>query len=155
MDFTLDIIITRDKVKKLSLNEKLVEWGGEKFPLDPPEYISDSNLVFKQFNDLSYYNKLLEEELDKDKYVAFVLRGETLLDLEFLINREGEKISNNKLFEFLEKVIKLDEFFIFLIREDEVVKKTYEISEKEKLANILCNSLNWSTPEDILIKNGE
>lgn len=155
MDFTLDIIIAKNEIKKLNLNKKIAEWGGEIFSLDPPEYISDSNLVFEQFKDLSYYNKFLEEELDKDRYIAFILKGESLLDLEFLINREKEKLSNNKIFEFLEKVIKLDEFFIFLIREDEVVKKTYEISEKEKLANILCNSLNWSTPEDILIKNGE
>lgn len=155
MDFTLDIIMAKDKVKKIDLNEKLVEWGGNVFSHDPPRYISSSKLVFEQIKDLSYYSKFLKEELDRDKYIALVLKGETLLDLEFLINGEEEKISNNKLFEFLIKVIKLEKFFILLVREDEVIKKRYAIKEKEELEKILCDSLKWSTPEDILIKNIE
>ena len=153
MDFTLDIIIAKNEMKKLDLNETLIEWGDEIFSHNPPKYISNSNLVFEQFKDLNYYNKLLKEELDKDKYIAFVLKGETLLDLEFLINKEKEKISNNELFQFLTQIIKLKEFFILLVREDEVIKKRYVVKEKEELAKVLCSNLKWSAPEDILISN--
>ena len=52
---------------------------------------------------------------------------------------------------FLKSLITLSSFYIFLVREDEDIKERYEIENGKELRNVLCKSLSWITPKDIVI----
>ncbi len=39
MNFLLDIIIPKNEMRKVSLEEQLIEWGGERFSQEPAKYI--------------------------------------------------------------------------------------------------------------------
>ena len=135
----------------MDLTEDLIEWGGTVFSQEPPRYKSSSNLVFEQFVDLKYYSNLLGDELNVETYIALGLKGENLLDLKFIVNNQIEKIKDNPLLIFLTVLIRLNQFYIFLLRDDEGIGKKYEVNKKEKLIEIICNSLKYSTLEDVLI----
>lgn len=151
MSFLLDVVIPKDEMNKVGLQEQLIEWGGVKFSQDPHKYICNKRLVFEELTNLKYHCRLLGNDLDIKKYSALIFKGEELSELEFLVNRRTEELRNNQLFVFLEKLTTLSSFYIFLLREDEVIKERYAIERKEELKSILCESLSWDTTKDILI----
>lgn len=155
MSFLLDIIIPKDEMEKVGLEEQLIEWGGERFSQEPAKYIGKKQLVFEQLTDLKYHCRLLGDNLDAKKYCALIFKGEELSELEFLINRCENALMSNILFEFLGSLITLSSFYIFLLREDEVIKERYTIENVEELRKILCTSLSWITPIDIVIAKKE
>lgn len=151
MRFLLDVVIPKDEMKKVDLEEQLIEWGGESFSQEPAKYIGRRKLVFEELTNLEYYCGLLGHSLDAKKYSALIFKGEELSELEFLANNRTEDLGNNLLFVFLESLITLSSFYIFLLREDEVIKERYVIERNDELKAILCESLSWNTPKDILI----
>ena len=66
MDYFLDIIIPKKEMETVKLNEKLFEWGEGTYSCSPPQYISDSDIVFEQIEDVQYLNKIIGEELTND-----------------------------------------------------------------------------------------
>ena len=155
MSFLLDIIIPKDEMGKVSLEEQLIEWGGERFSQDPAKYIGKKELVFEELTNLKYHCGLLGEKLDDKKYSALIFKGEELSELEFLANRREDALMSNLLFEFLEGLITLSSFYIFLLQEDEGIKERYAIENGEELKKILYTSLSWTTPKDIVIVKKE
>lgn len=151
MRFLLDIVIPKDEMKKVDLEEQLIEWGGEIFSQEPAKYIGKKELVFEELTNLKYHCGLLGNNLDAKKYSALIFKREELSELEFLANSGTEDLRNNLLFVFLESLITLSSFYIFLLREDEVIKERYAIERQEELKAVLCESLSWNTPKDILI----
>ena len=151
MNFLLDIIIPKDEMKKVDLEEQLIEWGGEMFSQEPVKYIGRKKLVFEQLTSLKYHCKLLGDNLNEKKYCALVFKGEELSKLEFIINRREKDLESDLLYLFLKSLITLSSFYIFLVREDEDIKERYEIEKGKELRNVLCKSLSWITPKDIVI----
>lgn len=151
MNFLLDIIIPKDEMKKVDLEEQLIEWGGEMFSQEPVKYIGRKKLVFEQLTSLKYHCKLLGDNLNEKKYCALVFKGEELSKLEFIINRREKDLESDLLYLFLKSLITLSSFYIFLVREDEDIKERYEIENGKELRNVLCKSLSWITPKDIVI----
>lgn len=151
MRFLLDIVIPKDEMKKVDLEEQLIEWGGERVSQDPAKYIGKEALVFEQLTNLKYYCELLGDDLDAEKYSALIFKGEELTELEFLANSREENLRNNLLFVFLESLVTLSNFYIFLLREDEGIKERYAIEKREEFREVLCECLSWTTPKDIVI----
>ena len=151
MRFLLDVVLPKDEMKKIDLEEQLIEWGGEIFSHEPAKYIGRKKLVFEELTNLEYYSGLLGHNLDTKKYSALIFKGEELAELEFLANSRTEDLGNNLLFVFLESLITLSSFYIFLLREDEIIKERYVIERDNELKSVLCESLSWNTPKDILI----
>lgn len=154
MIFNLDIVIQKCEIEKLGLREQLIEWGGESFSQEPMKYVSSTNFTFEQVVDLSYYSKLLGIDLNEKSYIALTLSGEELFDLEFAINSKKEKLTDNLLLSFFTKLVKLNEFYLFLIREDENIKSRYFVQTEKELRAILYESLTWSTQTDVLVLKG-
>lgn len=138
-------------MKKVDLEEQLIEWGGEMFSQEPVKYIGRKKLVFEQLTSLKYHCKLLGDNLNEKKYCALVFKGEELSKLEFIINRREKDLESDLLYLFLKSLITLSSFYIFLVREDEDIKERYEIENGKELRNVLCKSLSWITPKDIVI----
>ena len=151
MSFYLDIVVLKEEMEKADLEEQLVEWGGQKFSQDPVKYLGRKSLVFEQLTSLVYHCKLIGDDLDEQKYCALVFKGEELSELEFLVNDPKSDLRSNSLFLFLEKLISLSSFYVFLTREDEGIKERYEINDEEDFRDVLCKSLSWDTPKDILM----
>lgn len=61
--------------------------------------------------------------------------------------RDGE----NALLIFLKGLFRLSNFYILLIREDELIKKKFEISNEEELEIALLSSIKWDSPTDVLL----
>lgn len=155
MDFMLDILLPKKEINKLDIKEFLFEWGGEEFSQDPPIYKNDTGLEFKQMQDLGYYErcfkKYIEEDLDIHKYISLTLCGDYVSDLEFAVNKKNKNANADTMLKFLEKLSDLENFAIFLIRDEEEIDARYRVNTKEDLTRIFCNCLNWDSPEGALI----
>lgn len=150
MDYILDIIIPKKEVGTVKLNEKLIEWGDGVYSCDPPQYISDSDIVFEQIEDVQYFSKITGKELTNDTIVLH-LKSDILFDLEYAVNNHELILEENVLLNFLNKLIELSQFYILMVREDENVKECYGISTKEEIGIRLSDSLRWSNPKDVLL----
>lgn len=152
MDYILDVLISKDDINQLNLSESLFAWGGELHSQDPPQYTNNSQLVFEEYKDKQYYERFMGRDLYIENCIALHLKGTHLIDLEFLINNRKE-ISNTELVLFLINLLKLKEFAILLLRDEEFVDEKYKINNSMELDNILHNCLNWSAPKGALITN--
>lgn len=150
MDYVLYIIIPKKEVETVKLNEKLIEWEDGVYPCEPPQYVTDSNIIFEQMQDIKYYSKIVGEELTNDT-IILNLKSDILFDLEYSINSGDKTLEQNELFHFLNGLYRLNEFYIILVREDEKIKEQYRIVAKEEIAIRLSDCLRWSNPKDVLL----
>lgn len=150
MDYILDIIIPKKEIGIAKLNERLVTWGDSVYSRKPPQYITDSDIVFEQIEDTQYYSKILGEKLTKDT-IVLNLKSHLLFELEYAVNNDESALEKNKLLFFLSELFNLSEFYILLVREDEKVKERYGITTKGEIRVRLADSLRWSEPKDVLL----
>lgn len=149
MDFILDIIILKNEIKKIRLNERLIEWGGQSLSCEPLQYIAMENILFEQVSNSKYYNEIVEDILD-DSAIILSLKSDLISDLEYEINNKNS-VSENELVIFLMSLFELSMFYVLLIREDEKPKEKFEIQEHKQIANKICESLNWENPKDVVL----
>lgn len=150
MDYILDIIIPKRELETVKLKEKLIEWGDRVYSCEPSQYVTDSDIIFEKIDDIRYFNKIIGGELENDTIVLH-LKSDILFDLEYAVNNDESILEENILLNFLNKLIKLSQFYILMIREDENVKERYRITTKEEICVRLSDSLRWSDPKDILL----
>lgn len=150
MDYFLDIIIPKKEIEIVKFNEKLFVWEEGVYSCNPPQYISDSDIIFEQIEDVQYFSKIVGEELTDDVIVLH-LKSDILFDLEYAVNNHKSILEENVLLNFLNQLIELSQFYILMVREDENVKEYYEISTKEEISMRLSDSLKWSNPKDVLL----
>ena len=149
MDYTLDIIIPKEEAETVKLYEKQINWGNNFYSCEPPQYITDSNIVFEQINSLPYFKDIIGDELPNDSIVLY-LKSDILFDLEYAVNN-NVALEENRLLIFLNRLFELSYFYIFMVQEDEKVKEQYRIVKKEEIYMRLSESLRWSNPKDILL----
>ena len=58
MSFYLDIVVPKEELGKVDLEEQLIEWAGQKFSQDPVKYLGKKALIFEQLTSLKYHCKL-------------------------------------------------------------------------------------------------
>ena len=150
MDYSLNIIIPKKEIEVVKLNEKLLIWGEDVYSCNPPQYISDSDIIFEQIEDVQYFSKIIDEELTND-IIVLHLKSDVLYDLEYAVNNHESILEENVLLKFLNSLIGLSQFYILMVREDENVKEYYKISTKEEISIRLSDSLRWSNPKDVLL----
>lgn len=157
MVFDLIVLIKEEEIEKINISERLVEWDGEKFSQDPPQYVyNNSSLLFHKFLNIDYYkrnfNNIIGNDLNIDEFIPFILLGNHLLDVEMLINcHNSDRLKKHDIFKLLENLLKLDKFAILLEREEEYIDKKYRVKNKEELINIFCNCLIWDSPKGAFI----
>ena len=150
MDYILDIIIPKKEIELVNMNEKLFEWGDSVYSCEPLQYVTDSNIIFEQVENIQYYNRIVGENIPNDM-IVLNLKSDILFDLEYAVNNDEATLKKNELYNFLVELFRLSKFYIFLIREDEKVKERYEIATKEEIGVRLSNSLRWSDPKDVFL----
>ena len=156
MNFTLDIFIKETDLKAINITEVLVEWGDEIFSKTPQEYKYKSSLFFERNIDIEYYKKhyknLMGNEFNIDNYLSLRLLGNHMSNLDMLINMHSERIPENPVIEFMNKLIKLRSFAIFIEDEDdELINKKYVIHSYNEMINAICYNLNWNVSQGVLI----
>lgn len=150
MDYVLDIIIPKEEIEIVNIKEKLIEWGDNVYSCEPPQYVTGSNIIFRQVENAQYYNKIVGEYITNDA-IILNLKSDILIDLEYAVNNDEAALEKNQLFIFLNELFKLSKFFIILVREDEKVKERYKIATREEIGFRLSSSLRWSDPKDVLL----
>lgn len=150
MDYVLDIAIPKKEIEAVKLNEKLMEWGDSAYSCSPPQYITNSNIIFEQIEDVKYFEEIVGKKISNE-IVLLNLRSDVLFELEYAINSDNKELWKNELFLFLISFYKLSEFYILLIREDEKIKEHHRIFDKEEISIKLFDTLKWSNPKDILL----
>ena len=118
MDYYLDIIMNEKELENAGLTEKLCEWNGEKYSYNPAQYITDSAIEFERIKDIQHSNKLAGIQIPMD-IIGLSLKSDLLHDLDYAINCDLDKLTENPLFLFLTKLSELSMIYIFLVREDE------------------------------------
>jgi len=156
MDLILDILIPKKDINKLNIEEILVEWGGETFSQDPKKYKFQSSVFFQEYDNWNYYKKIVGNNLEQYDFIAFTLQGESLTDLEFMVNNhEQNQKANNELIELFYELYKaLDTFCIILLLDEEQIDEKYELADVDQAINIFLESLNWGSPKGIVISKG-
>lgn len=155
MDYILEIIVSEKEMKKVELFEKKVEWGEDICSYDPRQFETKSQIIFEQVKCTKYYENKIGRVLGKDMIILY-LKSSLLFNLEYDANQKGNLVEKNKLAIFLDSLFQLEEFYIFLTREDEIVKESYKIEGKGEIIDKLTEGLNWLNPKDILLyKNRE
>lgn len=149
MDYMLDIIIPRAELENIRMREVLREWGGTAYSSSPKLFVSDSNIEFVEITELAYYDRILHFLVNEDLIVLH-LKSHILYDLELFANKERQD-GENALLIFLKGLFRLSNFYILLIREDELIKKKFEISNEEELEIALLSSIKWDSPTDVLL----
>lgn len=147
MDYILEIIVSEKEMTKVELYEKTVEWGGDICSYDPRRFETKSKIIFEQ---VKYYESKVRRNFGRDM-VILVLKSSLLFDLEYDANQKGRLIKKNKLAIFLDSLFQLEEFYIFLTREDEIVKESYKIEKEGEVIDKFIEGLNWLNPKDLLL----
>lgn len=155
MLFYFNVSIKTNSLMKLNMQEKQVEWGGEWYSQEPPQYEYDGTLTFDEFLNNNYFEKychrLLGKDFDIDGYRTFRLLGEHLSEIEKMINLNNCNCKNHQLFKFMDSLLKIDQFIIFLICDEEEIAERYQVNTKEELIDIFCSCLKWDSPRGALI----
>lgn len=152
MDLILDILIPKDSFNLLNLTEIFVEWGDEKFSQDPRKYHYKSKLIFHEHNKMSYYKKILKEDLDVYDCIALTLEGNCLSELETMVNNQDYRKEKSGLLSlFYEMYDKLDTFCIIKFLNEEDIDDRYLLSNANDAVDIFIRSLNWDSPRGIII----
>ncbi len=150
MDYVLDIAIPKKEIEAVKLNEKLMEWGDSAYSCSPPQYLTNSNIIFEQIEDVKCFEEIIGKKISNE-IVLLNLRSDVLFELEYAMNSDNKELEKNELFLFLISFYKLSEFYILLIREDEKIKEHHRIFDKEEISIKLFDTLKWSNPKDILL----
>ncbi len=156
MNFTLDIFIKESDLKFINITEVLVEWGDEVFSKTPQEYEYKSSLFFERNIDIGYYKKhyenLIGNDFNIDNYLSLRLLGNHMSNLDMLINIHDEQLSENPVIEFMNQLIKLRSFAVFIEDEDdELINKKCVIHSYKEMIDVICYHLNWNVSQGILI----
>lgn len=152
MNSILDILVSKNEFDNLGLVELLSEWGDETFSKEPPQYTYNSKLFFHIDFNVEYYQRILGEDLNVLNFAVLTLEGDSLSDLELLINKKQLEKFDNELLVFINKLYdKLDSFCIFKFRDEEDIDNKYIAKKVDKAIEIFCSSLKWESPEGIVI----
>lgn len=150
MDYILDIIIPKKEIETVKLTEKLFEWEEDVYSCNPPQYVSESGIIFEQIEDIQYFNEIIGEEFSNDNIILH-LKSDILYNLEYAINNRESISEENILLVFLNQLFDVSQFYILLFREDENIKDYYRISTKEEISIRLSDCLSWSSPKDVIL----
>lgn len=156
MDLILDILISKNDVNKLNIEEMLVEWGDETFSRNPKEFRFQSSVFFQECENEDYYKKIIGKEIDQYNFMALTLQGENLMDLEFMVNRNDDYNSeDSEIVSLIYELYKtLDTFCIILLLNEEQIDERYLLNDVEQAVDIFSKSLNWESPKGIIISKG-
>lgn len=156
MDFIFDIVISKESIYELNIKEILVEWNGQIFSQDPRKFQFQSSLFFQECKNESYYKKILGKNLKEKDFLSFTLQGDSLRNLEFMVNhKDNLKREDCEIIDlFYELYKKLDRFYILLLRDEECIDDIYHISDVEQAITIFLKSLSWNSPKGIIISKG-
>ena len=152
MDIILDVLIPAVDFYKLKLLENIVEWGGERFSKDPPEYIFYSSVFFRKGICSNYYQNIIGDELNTSDYVVLTLEGESLSELEHSINSGYVDKNRSELVSFINELYStINRFFIIMLLNEEQIDDKYQITNADDAVNVILNSLDWNCPRGLVI----
>ncbi len=150
MDYYLDIVIKKQDIEKAGLKEMVFEWGGEAHSYKPTRYATNTHIEFEQIENSYYIFDSFGITLGKE-YIGLGLKSDLLQDLEYAVNSATKKPIDNIILAFLEQLTKLSVFYVFLIREDENIKESYEIISEKEMREKVFECMKWSTPKDVVL----
>lgn len=156
MNFTLDIFIKEADLEAVDITEVLAEWGDELFSKTPQEYKFKSDLTFERNIDIGYYKKhyekLIDNDFNIDNYLSLRLLGNHMLNLGMQINMYSHQLTENSVIKFLNQLIKLSSFAVFIEDEDdELISKKSIVHTYKEMIDIICYNLNWNVSQGVLI----
>jgi len=152
MSDILDILIQKHEISKIALTEKFNEWGGEKFSYEPPIFEADSGLQFHTNNEMNYYDDIVGDKIELDKYIVFTLEGDKLSDLEIKINQRADDALRSELMMFMQMVFeKLESVCILKFRNEEIIDYTLTINDVQEAVKVFVDSFKWDSPCGICI----
>ena len=149
VNFILDVVVLREQLKEIEIDEVYFEWGGEKISQEPRKYEYNNLLEFKEVTD-EYYDKIIPDYND-ERYIILTLDSQNLFKLYDEIN-QGKDVKQNEVILFLNKLFsELNSSYVILFRDEECIDKKYAISDKEEFTDLLCKALNKFTPCGIIV----
>lgn len=149
MDYILDVIVLRSELDKINLIEEYFEWGGEKLSQEPRKYTYNIALRFDECKD-DYYKRVIKD-YDDEKFIILTLEAKNLSKLYNEINQDKDVMQDDLILFFKEFYNKLDEFYIFLYRDEECIDERYIINDVSKFLKLFCGSLSKLTPQGIAV----
>ncbi len=152
MSSIIDILIKKQELSKVNIEECFIEWGSEKLSQDPKKYTYNSNLVFHENTDMGYYKDFANNELNVYEFTALTLEGDKLEELDKLVNSGKDITYTNDLISFINELYShLDTFCLIKLRNEECIDEIHIINDSSKAVNKFIDSLERKSPKGIVI----
>lgn len=97
-----------------------------------------------------YYADILGEDFNMDGYLSLRLLGNHMSNLDMLINMHSAQLSENDMIKFMNQLLKLSSFAIF-IEDDERINKKYVIHSYHEMIDVICYHMDWNVSQGVLI----
>lgn len=152
MDYTLDVIISKQDLDFLNIPEIKVEWCGEVFSQDPKRYMFRGAVLLYENTNFTYYHKFVDDYFDGENYLALVLELRCLKELEHEVNHLRSEKMIIEFSDFLNEIYKAEEPFCILLGiDDELLNKKILINDVNEARDLLFRCLDWKFPQSLLI----
>ncbi len=85
-----------------------------------------------------------------DGYLSLRLLGNHMSNLDMFINMHSAQLSENDMIKFMNQLLKLSSFAIF-IEDDERINKKYVIHSYHEMIDVICYHMDWNVSQGVLI----
>jgi len=155
MNICFEILLPKEmNLSVIGVYEQFITWGEEQFSQDPPIFIWNQELQFKQAYDAALFKRLVGKAINLERYSVFTLVGDVLDNLQYLVNTQQD-ISDDLLVKFIQdSLLKLNDWVIIMSIDDEQVDECIQLEHKEDVIPILCESINWNIGKGLVLIYG-
>lgn len=147
MDYNLYIILKKKDLKNVGIFELKNSWEGNEISYSPQKFIFEDKIQMICSEDRMLPG--VKECTDNNQIILKIVNG--LRELEWEVNKESDKLKFNVIVKMLQLISQLNEFSIYIFRDDEIIKQQIKFNNKKNLLLLITKALKWASPQDIRI----
>lgn len=147
MDYNLYIILKKEDLKNVGIFEITNSWEEKEIPYIPRKFMFEDKIRMICLEDKMLLG--IKEYIDKDQIVLKIVNG--LRELEWEANKQTENLKFNVIVKMLQIISRLDEFSIYIFRDDEIIEQQIKFYDGMNLLLLITRALKWELPQDIRI----
>lgn len=147
MDYNLYIILKKEDLKKVGIFELKNSWEGNEFSYSPQKFIFENKIQMICSEDRMLPG--VKDCTNNNQIILKIVNG--LRELEWEVNKESDKLKFNVIVKMLQLISQLNEFSIYIFRDDEIIKQQIKFNNKKNLLLLITKALKWTLPQDIRI----
>ena len=147
MDYNLYIILREKDLEKAGIFEVKTSWGGKCISYNPRRFVFEDKIHMF----LSEYSKIAGVEVSINSNQVMLKIADGLRELEWEVNKQTESLKTNSIMKILQKICRLDKFYIYFLEDDEIIEQQINYTNVGNIFSLVIEALNWESPQNIKI----